>query len=178
MKISPALKRKIKKIRLIMMDIDGVMTDGTLFMGPEGEEYKGFNSRDGHGVRMGQRAGLGFGILTGRESDVVRHRAANLGIDIVIQKSWDKGSDFLRIVEKLHLQPAEVAFVGDDVVDIPAMLHSGLGVAVADAQPEVKKIADYTTSASGGRGAVREVIELIMKTQGTWEEEMKRYRIK
>lgn len=170
MRISATLRSKIKKIRFILMDVDGVMTDGTLWMGPAGEEYKGFNSMDGHGIRMGQRSGLVFGILTGRDSDVVRSRARDLDIDVLVQRSRDKGRDFMRIVEKYQFKPQQVAFLGDDVVDLPPMLQSGLAIAVANAHPEVKKIADYTTLASGGRGAVREAVELIMRVQGTLSE--------
>ena len=163
-------------ITTVIFDVDGVLTDGRIVMDGEGNELKFFNVKDGHGIVMLHRAGISTMIITGRRSKVVERRAKELGIGRVYQGIHDKLGLFGELVEKEGLNPKETAYVGDDVVDIPLMRRVGLGVAVGDAHPEVKAVAHHVTSLPGGRGAVREFIELLLKTQGHWESVTERYR--
>jgi len=162
-------------IRLIIFDIDGVLTNGTLFLGDDGQEYKAFNSRDGHGMRMLQECGLHAAIITGRKSSVVEHRMRDLGIDIVYQGFRDKRPAFASLLKKTGLQPAQIAYMGDDVVDLPVMTRVGMAIATADAHPFVLQHADYVTSAAGGAGAAREAIETILKAQGLLQDKLDSY---
>lgn len=159
-------------IRLLLLDVDGVLTDGRLYLGNDGEEYKAFYTRDGLGLKMLQATGVGVGIVTGRESDIVRHRARDLGISFVIQGCMDKRTAVIDLLATQQLPPAAAAFVGDDVIDLPAMNYVGLAIAVADAHPLVRARAHWTTGERGGRGAVREVCELIMHAQGTLTQQL------
>jgi 3-deoxy-D-manno-octulosonate 8-phosphate phosphatase (KDO 8-P phosphatase) len=155
---------------LLVLDVDGVLTDGGIIYGDNGLELKVFHVRDGSGLKLWQRAGKRSALITGRTSTVVAVRAAELGIDPVIQGEADKGRAFQELLAKLQA-PAETAcYVGDDLMDLPAMSKSGLAVAVADACPEAIAAAHYVTPSGGGRGAVRETIELILKSQRRWEE--------
>jgi len=167
--------RLIQKIRLIVFDCDGVLTDGGITVLPDGQESKRFDVRDGLGINLAIRAGLKTAIITGRESSVVEHRAKDLGIHHIYQKSPDKTADLNSILQKESLSLAETAFVGDDLPDLAVMRRVGFAVAVGDAIPEVKLTADYVTSLPGGRGAVREAIELILRTQGKWESAIEHY---
>lgn len=169
------LTDKARQIRLVVFDVDGVLTDGSLFLGDDGQEYKAFHSRDGHGMKMLQRAGVAIGIITGRSSRVVEHRMANLGVRHVYQGQLDKLPAYRQLLETLGVEPPQVAYVGDDVVDLPVMLRVGLAIAVQDAHPQVKRHAHWITPSPGGRGAARDVCELIMDAQGSLEAQMARY---
>ncbi len=166
---------KLKKIKLLLLDVDGVLTDGKIIMDSDGREMKNFNVRDGHGLVMLQRHGIAAGILTGRTSTVVEHRARELKITEVYQGALNKKEVFQIILEKNHLIPEQVAFVGDDIVDIPVLRSVGFSVAVADALDLVKRSVDYITVNCGGAGAVREVCEMLLQAQGYWPEVARRY---
>ncbi|AAZ96490.1 Phosphatase kdsC [Thiobacillus denitrificans ATCC 25259] len=158
---------RARKIRLIAFDVDGVMTDGTLFLADDGQEYKGFNSLDGHGLKMLQRSGVALAIITGRTSRVVEHRARNLGIDIVHQGAHDKLVVYQALCRELAIDPEATAYMGDDVVDLPVMRRAGLAITVPAAPELVKAHSHYTTRREAGRGAVREACEFLMRAQGT-----------
>ncbi len=162
-------------IKKVIFDVDGVLTDGRIIMDGEGRELKFFNVKDGHGIVLLHRAGLSSMIITGRRSKVVEQRAKELGITEVYQKIHNKLGLFQELVEKNQLTPKETAYVGDDIVDIPIMKRVGLAVTVADAHPDVKKVAHYIASLPGGKGAVREFIEMLLKIQGHWDKVTERY---
>lgn len=174
-KMDNKILEKLKKIKMLMLDIDGVMTDGGIIMDSEGRESKVFNVRDGHGLVLVQRHGISVSILTGRTSSVVEHRARDLKITEVYQGALNKKEIFGQILHKNNLLPDDVAYAGDDIVDIPVLKMAGFAVAVADADEMVKKIADYVTVNKGGRGAVREICELLLVAQGFWPEVATRY---
>lgn len=174
-KLSANHIRKIKAIKLLILDVDGVMTDGKIIYDDDGKEIKIFDVKDGHGIKLLMRAGIDVAIITARESKVVLHRAKNLGIEIVYQKAMDKVVAFEDILKKKQLSPQEAAYIGDELVDIPLLHRVGFAVAVKDAVEDVKKHVDYITAKSGGCGAVREICELILKVQGKWKEATARY---
>jgi 3-deoxy-D-manno-octulosonate 8-phosphate phosphatase (KDO 8-P phosphatase) len=157
---------RARAVRLAIFDVDGVMTDGTLYIGPEGEAFKAFNILDGHGVKMLQSNGIAAAILSGRSSEAVARRARELSIAHVLQGIEDKVGAFERLRGELGIAPAACAFVGDDLPDLAVMKRCGLAVAVANAVGSVKAAAHYVTRASGGRGAVREFCELVLRAQG------------
>jgi 3-deoxy-D-manno-octulosonate 8-phosphate phosphatase (KDO 8-P phosphatase) len=159
----------------LLLDCDGVLTDGRITLVEGGEEQKSFHTRDGHGLVLLHSAGLRSGIISGRTSRLVSLRAADLGIAFVRQGALNKQEVFDALLAEAAVEPSEVAYVGDDVVDIPLMLSSGLAVAVADATEDTRGAAHYVTHLPGGFGAVREVCELILKAQGRWAELMKWY---
>ena len=159
------ITEKLKKIKMLLLDVDGVMTDGRIIMDGEGRELKNFNVRDGHGLVMIQRHGIAVGILTGRKSDVVEHRARDLKITEVYQGALNKKEVFAQILQKNNLTPEVIAYMGDDIVDIPVLKMVGFSVAVSDALDLVKKTVDYITVNKGGYGAVREVCEMLLKAQ-------------
>lgn len=165
------------QIRLVLFDVDGVLTDGSLFLGDDGQEYKAFYSRDGLGIKMLQNAGVDIGIITGRTSEVVKHRMASLAIKHVFQGRTDKVPAFEALSNSLQLPAEAIAYVGDDVVDIPVMRRVGFAVAVADADPLLLRYAHWQTPSRGGRGAARDVCELIMQAQGTWAEQLARFEV-
>ncbi|HEX5709264.1 MAG TPA: HAD hydrolase family protein [Pyrinomonadaceae bacterium] len=167
--------RRASRIKLLLMDCDGVLTDGRVTLLGDADEQKSFHTRDGHGLVLLHRAGLRSGIISGRTSAAVERRARDLRISYVRQGTWDKIEDFRAVVAEAEVEEREVAFVGDDVTDIPLMRRVGLAVAVTDASPDTLTFAHYVTRTPGGFGAVREVCELILKAQGRWEELMKRY---
>lgn len=169
-------RERALRIRLVIFDVDGVLTDGSLFLGDDGQEYKAFNSRDGHGMVMLQQTGVCLAVITGRTSNVVQMRMESLGISHVYQGYRQKLPAYEELKQRLALDDTEIAYVGDDVVDLPIMRRVGLPIAVADAHSAVKRGAVWTTSAPGGRGAAREVCELIMDAQGTLEQMMAHYR--
>jgi len=162
-------------IRMLVIDVDGVLTDGTIIINADGSESKFFNSLDGHGIRMWRRAGLKVAFLSGRESEPTKCRAKQLEIDYCVQNCYDKLPALEKLLEQLGLSPDRVAYIGDDLPDLPPIRYVGFGVAVANAVDEVKQYADYVTARRGGSGAVREVIEYILKNTGRWQELMKRY---
>jgi len=169
------LKKRAKAIKLVIFDVDGVLTDGSLFFGDDGQEYKAFNSQDGHGMKMLQESGVRIAIITGRTSEVVRHRMNNLKIDLVYQGQLDKLPAFRQILSDLKLNPNEVAYVGDDVVDLPVMIRVGLPITVDNAHALAKQHAAWVTPRRAGSGAARDVCELIMQAQGTYEKKMQEY---
>jgi len=175
--VGKILRQKIAAISVLIMDVDGVMTDGKIIIDDLGNETKHFNARDGHGMKLLMRAGIEIFLLTGRTSRVVEHRAQELGIRDVYQGSKNKGEQLDAIVSEKGLSGDAVAYMGDDVVDIPVFRKVGLSVAVADACDEVLHLADYVTEKKGGDGAVREVCEMILKVQGKWESVVSRYQI-
>jgi len=163
------------EIKLLALDVDGVLTNGTLIINADGSESKFFNVLDGHGLRMWQRAGLKVALVSGRASVPTECRAKELGIEYVFQDCHHKLPVVEQLLEQLDLSPANMAFVGDDLTDMPVIRYAGFGVAVANAVDDVKRCADYVTTRPGGSGAVREVIEYILKNSGRWHELMKRY---
>lgn len=166
---------RARNIRILILDCDGVLTDGRIIMLPDGDETKAFDVKDGHAIVMAIRAGLKIAIISGRKSAVVRARAKELGVTHLHEMAWVKTEPYEKILEEEGLTNEQVCYVGDDVVDIPLMRRAGLGVAVADAVEETKLHSHVVTMARGGRGAVREVIEFILKTQDKWNEAMARY---
>lgn len=170
-----AMYERAAKVRLVLFDVDGVLTDGSLFYGDDGQEYKAFNSRDGHGMVMLQKSGVKIGIITGRTSEVVRLRMQGLGIELVYQGQRDKLPAYEELKARLGLTDEEIAYVGDDVVDLPVMQRVGFAIGVADAHALVRERAHWCTGQPGGRGAAREVCELLMQAQGTWDEQMAFY---
>jgi 3-deoxy-D-manno-octulosonate 8-phosphate phosphatase (KDO 8-P phosphatase) len=173
--IAKTVLSKASAIKLLICDVDGVMTDGRLFFDDDGMEYKAFHSRDGLGIMMLQRSGIPLAIITARTSDVVTHRMKNLNIDLVFQGQLSKVKAFAALCQQLSLQPEQVAYVGDDLVDLPVMNKVGLSIAVADAHERVKDSADWITQHNGGQGAVRDVCELLMESQNTLEEQFSFY---
>jgi len=169
------ITQKAQLIKLLILDVDGVMTDGKVVYSDSGEELKFFDSRDGHGIKMLMRTGIDVAIITGRMSKAVEHRAANLDIGMVYQKALNKLEAYEEIVARKCLSDQEICAVGDDLPDVPLLRRAGFAVAVPDAVDEVKSLADYTTRRSGGNGAVREVCDLIMKAQRTWQTVTSRY---
>ncbi len=160
---------------MLLLDVDGVMTDGRIIMDSEGRELKNFDVRDGHGLVLLQRYGIQVGILTGRTSKVVDHRARDLKITEVYQGALNKAEVFEKILKNSNVSPIEVAFVGDDIVDIPVLKRVGFSAAVADALEIVKRSVDYVTTNPGGHGAVREICEMILQAQKRWSDVAKRY---
>lgn len=163
------------QIRLVIFDVDGVLTDGHLFVGDDGQEYKAFHARDGLGMTMLQATGVILGIITGRTSQVVTHRMHLLGIQHVFQGKTNKLPAFQTLCQQLQLLPEQVAYVGDDVIDIPVLKEVGLAIAVADANELILPYIHWQTRLPGGRGAAREVCELIMQAQGTLASQLQRY---
>lgn len=163
------------RIKLALFDVDGVLTDGRLYVDNRGEEYKAFHSRDGHGLKMLARNGVEIGIITGRRSQIVEHRARELGIRHVVQGALDKLPAYEALLAGLGLKTEQTAFMGDDIVDLPIMRRAGLAVACVDAHPRVLGVAHVVTPSAGGRGAARELCELLMIAQGTHATEMARY---
>jgi 3-deoxy-D-manno-octulosonate 8-phosphate phosphatase (KDO 8-P phosphatase) len=166
---------RARMVKLLLFDVDGVLTDGHLFLDNQGEEYKAFNSRDGHGLKMLQRNGVPVGIITGRTSKIVEHRTRELGIRHVRQGCADKFPVYEQMIAELDLRPEQVGFVGDDVVDLPIMLRVGFAVCPQDGHFLVKRHSHWVTPSDGGRGAAREVCELLMLAQGSFAGEMQRY---
>ena len=169
------LLERARKIKLIAFDVDGVMTDGTLFLADDGQEYKGFHSLDGHGLKMLKGTGIQLAIITGRSSRVVEHRAKNLGIDIVHQGAHDKLAVYEALCRDLDIACETTAYMGDDVVDLPVMRRAGLAITVPAAPDLVKAYSHYTTTREAGRGAVREACEFLMRAQGTLDDALAPY---
>lgn len=172
---APDILERARKIKLLILDCDGVLTDGRIIMLPDGDETKAFDVKDGHAMVMAQRAGLRIAIISGRKSSVVRARAKELGVAHLHEMAWVKTESYERILSEENLSDSEVCYVGDDVVDIPLLRRAGLGIAVADAVEEARQQSHVVTRRRGGRGAVREVIELILQAQDKWQEALARY---
>jgi 3-deoxy-D-manno-octulosonate 8-phosphate phosphatase (KDO 8-P phosphatase) len=170
------LDERCRAIRLILCDVDGVLSDGGIVLDNQGIEAKRFHVRDGMGIRLWRKAGCSFGLITHRSSHIVKTRAAELGIDILRQGIDDKLAAMHGILQELQIAAAQVCYLGDDLPDLSAVRAAGLGVAVADACLELRQAADYITTATGGSGAVREIVELILKAQARWEDLIQTYR--
>ncbi|HSW62815.1 MAG TPA: 3-deoxy-manno-octulosonate-8-phosphatase KdsC [Dissulfurispiraceae bacterium] len=170
------LFERAKHVRLLILDVDGVMTDGSIILDNNGNELKSFHVRDGHGIKMLQKVGIEIAIITGRTAEVVARRAAELGIQYVYQGALKKAVAYEELRLRTGVPANEIACIGDDIVDIPILRRVALPVAVADATEETKAAAVYVTHAQGGRGAVREVCEIILKANGRWEELFDAYR--
>ncbi len=173
--LSLELQARFKNIKLLVLDVDGVMTDGGLTIGDDGQEYKTFHSHDGLGMKLLKATGVELAIITGRTSNVVKKRAESTGIAHFYQGAEDKLVAFNDLIKASGLQANQCAFMGDDVVDLPPMLKCGLALAVPASPDLVLKHAHYITQKSGGRGAVREICELIMQAQGTFDAQMARF---
>jgi len=173
-----SISEKLKKIILLVLDVDGVLTDGKIIIDDLGNESKNFNVWDGHGLKLLMRGGVDVIFLTGRTSEVVKYRADELGIKNVYQGAKDKAQVLGEILDARGLPGEHVAYVGDDVVDIPAFRMAGFSAAVADAPPYVRAQADYVTEKEGGGGAVREICEMILNAQGKWNDVVSRYGLK
>lgn len=175
MNIPDHLAEKAKKIKLLILDVDGVLTDNRLFYGDNGVEYKTFFTRDGHGMVMLQKSDVEIGIITGRKSQLVTNRMKDLKVKHVFQGVPDKLPTFNKLVSDLGLELDEIAYVGDDILDLPILMRIGFSVAPSDADVEVKPRVDYVSQHPGGRGCVREVCEIIMRSQGSWQKHMDFY---
>jgi len=171
----PSTAQRVRKIKILVLDVDGVLTDGRIIMDDRGRETKFFDVRDGHGLKMLMRTGIEVVFLTGRKSRVVEHRARELGVTEVYQGALNKVEIFEALLERKGLKASEAAYVGDDIVDVPVLRRAGFSVAVVNAVAEAKRAAHYVTRKRGGRGAVREVCEVILKGQGKWGDIKKRY---
>jgi 3-deoxy-D-manno-octulosonate 8-phosphate phosphatase (KDO 8-P phosphatase) len=168
-KTMSAIVEKAKNIKLLILDVDGVLTDGRLFFDNDGNEYKSFHARDGHGIKLLQQTGVQVAIISGRKSSTVALRMKNLGVDHVYQGHENKIAAFNEIIEKIGIAPEQAAHVGDDLLDLPIMIRVGLAIAVNDANFAVKEHADWCTVLPGGLGAVREVCDFIMQAQGNYD---------
>ena len=164
------IKTRAGKIKLMIFDVDGVLTNGQIIFGRDGEAMKEFHAQDGLGISVAHKAGLKTAIITGRESDMVRLRGAELKIADVYQGAMSKVAALAELAGKYNLDLVEICYVGDDLIDLPVMVQVGLACAVANAVPEVKANAHYTATQCGGNGAVREIIELVLKAQGKWND--------
>ncbi len=169
------MQERLRPISLLLLDVDGVLTDGRIVYDNHGAETKAFDVKDGHGIKLLQRAGIHVGIITGRQSRVVEVRAAELGITTVYQGVKDKLVPYLEILGERGLTDEQVAYMGDDVVDLPVLQRVGFAAAVADAVDDIKPLVHYVCGRRGGRGAVREVCDLILKEGGHWSEVTSRY---
>ncbi|HET8783162.1 MAG TPA: HAD hydrolase family protein [Pyrinomonadaceae bacterium] len=170
-----AIQERAARIKLLLMDCDGVLTDGRIWILENGEDQKAFHTRDGLGIDLLHRAGLKSGIISGRTSSALERRAQSLGVSYLWQGRDDKRQAFADTLAQAQVTNEEVAFIGDDLTDLPLMGQSALAIAVADAVAEVRERAHYVTKANGGYGAVREVVELILKAQGRWDGLVKSY---
>lgn len=168
MKCRTPLTPRARRVALILMDVDGVMTDGGIVFIDADREAKAYDAKDGVGLWIARRAGLSTGVISGRASKAVERRAAELEMDEVHLRVRDKLDTYLRILRRRRLKDAQVCYIGDDLVDLPILARAGVSVAVADAHPEVVRRARFITRAAGGRGAVREVIDAILRAQGRW----------
>lgn len=171
----PGADGKAARVRLFLTDVDGVLTDGGIIHGGDGVETKRFHVRDGHGIKMLQRAGVAVGIITGRSSEAVAIRARELGVPIVRQGEFDKLKAWREILGEQGVRPEETAYVGDDIVDLPLLRAVGFSAAPADAEPYVLEAVDYVSSRSGGEAAVREIAEFLLRASGAWSAVAERY---
>jgi 3-deoxy-D-manno-octulosonate 8-phosphate phosphatase (KDO 8-P phosphatase) len=171
------IQKRAARVKLLLMDCDGVLTDGRIWILENGEDQKAFHTRDGLGIDLLHRAGLKSGIISGRISSALERRAQSLGVSYLWQGRDDKRQAFADTLAQAQVTSDEIAFVGDDLTDLPLMAQAGFAVAVADAVAEVKARAHYVTTLKGGKGAVREVVELILKAQGRWDDLVKSFLI-
>ncbi len=169
------MKPELTHIRLLLLDVDGVLTDGSITYSDSGEQIKTFNSKDGLGLRLLMNAGIRVGIITGRKSKALEHRCQNLGITLLHEGATDKSAALEIIIMETGIPAHEIAFAGDDLIDIPVMKKVGVSFCVSDAPKEVKQHSHIITTREGGRGAVREICESLLKAKGLWENIMKQY---
>ncbi|MGD8843432.1 MAG: 3-deoxy-manno-octulosonate-8-phosphatase KdsC [Gammaproteobacteria bacterium] len=169
------IHERAAQVKLLIFDVDGVLTDGSLFLGDDGQEYKAFHSQDGHGIKMLQKHGVRCAIITGRTSRVVEHRMRNLGIDLIYQGQENKLEGFAELLQRVGLEPEQVAYMGDDVVDLPVMRKVGFAIAVSNAHPMVTRHAHWQTPRAGGRGAARDACEMLMEAHGVLQQELESY---
>ena len=162
------LDRRAREVEWILLDVDGVLTDGRLHVGRDGELFKSFHVRDGLAIKLAQAAGLRVGLLSARDSEIVRRRAAEVGIEEIVQGREDKGAAFAELLAAKRLAPERVAYAGDDLPDLAVLARVGLSAAPADAAPEVLAAVDYVTAAAGGQGCVRELVERLLTARGSW----------
>jgi len=166
---------KAAQLRLMIFDVDGILTDGSLHFGPEGEALKTFNVLDGQGIRLLQDAGIATAIISARQSAIVSKRAADLGITHVRQGIHDKQSAFLSLIEELQIPATACGFIGDDVIDLPVLSRVGFSVSVPNGHTEVRQRVDFVTTAGGGKGAVREICDIILRAQDKYDQALARY---
>ncbi len=169
------IELKAKRLKLLTLDVDGVLTDGRLFFDKNGDEYKCFHARDGHGIKLLRQTGVEVAVISGRKSQSVALRMKNLGVELVYQGHENKIAAFNEIIQTMGIKPEQAAHMGDDLLDLPVMVRVGLSIAVNDANDSVKDYADWCTKTSGGMGAVREVCDFIMQAQGTFDAVLKSY---
>jgi 3-deoxy-D-manno-octulosonate 8-phosphate phosphatase (KDO 8-P phosphatase) len=169
------LKKLAKKIRLLILDVDGVLTDGSIILDNKDNELKSFHVRDGHGIKMLLKAGIKVAFITGRSSKVVKRRAEEIGLKDIFQRCYDKTIAYNQLSQKYSLSDDEIAYVGDDIVDIPLLMRCGFPVAVADSADEIKPVVKMMTRNKGGKGAVREVCDFILKAKGIWKDIIDEY---
>ncbi|MBE7415744.1 MAG: HAD hydrolase family protein [Deltaproteobacteria bacterium] len=177
MPVSPTVAEKIKAVRLAIFDVDGVLTDGRIIFDAHGTETKFFDVKDGHGIKLLMRSGIDAAIITARQSKVVQLRADDLGISLVYQGMKDKKAALESISERTGIPPSAMAYMGDDIIDLPVLKRVGFSAAVSDAVQEVKEAVDYVAGKPGGKGAVRELAELILKAQGKWDDVMRQFLV-
>ena len=170
-----SLQAKASRIRLLLFDVDGVLTTGEVVMHADGSESKGFHIRDGAAIVWAQRAGLTVGLLSARSSGATAHRAAQLAVRIVAQGVKSKIAAYEQIVRDARVEDAEVAYMGDDLLDLQVLARVGLSAAPADAAPEVRERVDWVSTAVGGRGAVRELVELVLRAQQRWDDVLRQH---
>jgi 3-deoxy-D-manno-octulosonate 8-phosphate phosphatase (KDO 8-P phosphatase) len=173
--VGPEVIQRARRVRVVLLDADGVLTDGRIHVGADGADARAFYARDGLGVRLGQQGGLTFGIVSGRRSAAVAGRASELHITEVHQGISDKVACVEEILERLELAGDAACYIGDDLVDVPVMRRVGLAAAPSDAAPEAREAADYVAASAGGRGAVREVVDLLLRASGKWEKVTERF---
>lgn len=169
------IELKAKQLKLLILDVDGVLTDGRLFFDKNGDEYKCFHARDGHGIKLLRQAGVEVAVISGRKSQSVALRMKSLGVEYVYQGHENKIAAFEEIIQSMGIKPDQAAHMGDDLLDLPIMVCVGLSIAVNDANQSVKDYADWCTETSGGMGAVREVCDFIMQAQGSFDAVLKSY---
>jgi len=165
---------KARKVQVILFDVDGILTDGSIILGNDNIELKAFNAQDGLGITLAKRAGIKVGIITGRYSNLVKKRANELDLDIVSQGHFDKRIPLKEIVEKNGLKYQNIAYIGDDILDIPILKLAGFSATANNGVPEVKEVVDFVSKKNGGQGAVREIIEFILKCQNRWHKSIKK----
>ncbi len=169
MKLTAKAEEKARRVRMFLLHVDGDLSDGRLTYQLDGTELKTFHSHDGVGIRLAQKAGIEIGVITGRRSDAVKHRCTELGMTEIHQGNWQKLPIFEEILARRGLSREEVAFVGDDLPDLPVLRRVGFALTVPDARPEVLEVADASSERIGGNGAVREILEALIKAQGKWD---------
>jgi len=171
------VRAKALRIELLVLDVDGVLTDGSLWYSDQGDELKSFSVRDGLGLKLWQQAGGRVAILSGRESKAVTRRAKELGLYPLVQGCDDKATGLAKLLAEAEVPADRACGMGDDLPDLPFLARCGLAVTVADAAPEVRAMADHVTAAPGGRGAVREAVEWLLRVRGQWAELVEKYRV-